>query len=157
MINPHTVVTAMQLPGVLMTITSALDGADGDPGRAAQNTDAIRAWDEAEPEVRSCLLLSSAWGAGRGQAPAVPDGMHDQVGPYVEDFHQYAAGFPDDQAEAFHGDTFPAMPLRGQAGALASSLGFDRDDLQISLGVVLVLLAAGRKAGQADPALNPQP
>lgn len=148
MTSPQTFTTAMQLPGVLLTLTGALDQADGDVAQAAENGGAFEDWAEAEPEVRSCILLSAAWGAGRGPAPAVPDGGHPHVAPYVEDFHQYAAAFPSDQSEAFHGAHFPAMPLPGQAGALASLLGFDRDDLDISFGVALVLLAASRTTAQ---------
>ena len=37
---------------------------------------------------------------------------------------------------------------RTLSGALASSLGFDRDDLEISLGIALVLLDAARKVGK---------
>ncbi len=142
--------TAMQLPGLLLTLCNALDHVHyaGDLARIAQDPEAAEVWAEAEPEVRACILLSAAWGAGRGEAPTVPDDMHPHVAGYVEDFHRYAAAFASDQSEAFHGEQFPAMPLPGQAGALASSLGFDRDDLPISLGTALVLLAAGRKVGQ---------
>lgn len=136
--------TALQLPSVLVALAGALERADLDPARAEADADVVDMWAEAEPEVRACILLSAAFGAGRGPAPTVPAGMHRYVAGYVEDFHRYAAIFGADQSEAFHGPAFPAMPLPGQAGALASSLGFDRDDLPISIGVALVLLAAGR-------------
>lgn len=143
---PHGFDTAMQLPEVLLTLTNTLDHVHyaGDVERAAQDPEAFEVWAEAEPEVRACILLSAAWSAGRGPAPSVGDDVH--VAGYVEDFHKYAAAFGADQSEAFHGRAFPAMPLPGQAGALASSLAFDRDDLAISLRTALVLLDAGRKA-----------
>lgn len=142
--------TAMELPHVLLTLCNGLDHVyyAGDLARVAEDPEAAEAWAEAEPEVRACILLSAAWSAGRGEAPTVPDDMHPHIAGYVEDFHRYAAAFTPDQSEAFHGKHFPAMPLPGQAGTLASTLGFDRDDLAISLGTALVLLAAGRKAGQ---------
>lgn len=147
---PHGFDTAMQLPQVLLALTGALEQADLNPARAALDAGASRLWAEAEPEVRACILLSAAFGAGRGPAPTVSDKMHPHVASYVEDFHQYAAAFGADQSEAFHGPAFPAMPLPGQAGALASSLGFDREDLPISIGVALVLLAASRRAAAVD-------
>jgi hypothetical protein len=147
--NPQTFATATQLPAVMLGLTSALDQADGDVERAAENGGAFEDWAEAEPEVRACILLSAAFGAGRGPAPTMGDDMHPHVAGYVEDLHAYAAAFTADQSEAFHGPAFPAMPLPGQAGALASSLGFDRDDLEISFGVALVLLAASRAAAAA--------
>jgi len=137
--------TAMQLPGVLLALTEALDQAGGDVERAVENGGAFEEWAEAEPEVRSCLLLTAAWGAGEGPAPVVPEGAHPHIAPYVEDLHKYATAHPADQSKTFHGEHFPAMPLPGQAGALASSLGFDRDDLEISFGVTLMLLAAARQ------------
>jgi hypothetical protein len=135
---------AMQLPDVLLTLHEALARAGGDPVRAAQDTAVSEVWAAAEPEVRAGLLLSAAWTAGRGPEPTLPDGLDaaDAVAVYVPEFYRYAAAFGDDQSEAFHGRAFPAMPLPGQAGALASSLGFDRDDLAISLSTVLVLMAA---------------
>jgi hypothetical protein len=140
--NPQTIATAMQLPAVLTALTDALDRHGDDPAAAALDAVALRTWVEALPEVRACILLSSAYGAGGSPSPTVPDKLGPVVAEYVPEFHRYAAASPPDQAEAFHGRGFPAMPLPGQAGALASSLGFDRDDLPISLGVALVLLAA---------------
>lgn len=135
---------ATQIPDVLMTLTEALDSTSDDPAAAARATAATKAWKAAEPETRAGILLSAAWGARSG-APVVPKGdSADIVSGYVEDFHRYATAFSDDGAEAFHGTGFPAMPLPGQAGALASSLAFDRDDLPISLRVALVLLVASR-------------
>lgn len=148
MTNPLISATAMQLSIVMLGLTGALDQAGGDVERAAENTGAVEDWSEAEPEVRACVLLTTAWGAGEGPAPIVPEGAHPDIAPYVEDFHKYAEAHPADQSETFHGENFPAMPLPGQAGTLASSLGFDRDDLEISFGVALVLLAAARKVGK---------
>ncbi len=146
MVIPRGFATAMGLPPVLLTLTDALERSDLDPSLAALDATAAETWAEAEPEVRACILLSAAFGAGRGPAPTVGEGMHPHVAGYVEDFHKYAAAFGADQSEEFHGRAFPAMPLPGQAGALASSLGFDRDDLPISIGVAMVLLAASRAA-----------
>lgn len=143
---PHGFDTAMQLPPVLFALTGALEDADLSLAQATVDAGVAKVWAEAEPEVRACILLSAAFGAGRGPAPVVPDDMNPYVADYVEDFHRYAAAFSTDQSEAFHGRAFPAMPLPGQAGALASSLAFDRDDLPISVGVALVLLDASRKA-----------
>lgn len=144
--NAHVFSTAMQLPSVLLALTDALEENDLDPVLAMHDDDIAEIWESAEPEVRAGILLLAAFGAGRGPAPVVGDGAHTHVEGYVEDLHKYAATFADDQSEAFHGLRFPAMPLPGQAGALASSLGFDRDDLHISLGTALVLLAASRAA-----------
>lgn len=146
--NPHTFTTAMQLPAVLLALTGALEQAHDDVAIATQDGSAFERWVEAEPETRSCILLSAAWGAGRGPSPTVPDGAHPSIEGYVEDLHKYAAAHTVEQIEAFHGPHFPAMPLPGQAGALASSLGFDRDDNEITFGVALVLLAASRKASE---------
>lgn len=145
---PHVFGTAMELPPVMLTLGDALTRADHDPGQAALDDDAIRAWVGCEPEVRSCILLSAAWLAGRHPSPTIGPNLHPDVEGYVEDLHKYAAAFDVEQIEEFHGAGFPAMPLPGRAGALASSLGFDRDELAVSLSTALVLLAAGWKAEQ---------
>jgi hypothetical protein len=149
-VSDFQLVIAAQLADLLVVLRDGLDQHDGDPARTALDPELAPLWRDVEPETRSALMLAAAYMAGSSPAPTVPDDMHPQVAPYVEDFHKYAAAFAPDQSEAFHGRHFPAMPLPGQAGALASSLGFDRDDLAISLGVALVLLAAaaGRKADQ---------
>jgi hypothetical protein len=54
----------------------------------------------------------------------------------------YANQAREGDSEAFHGAGFPAPPLPGPAGILASSLGFDRDDVAVSLETALILLSA---------------
>jgi hypothetical protein len=128
----------MQIPDVTLDLRSTLDNHRGDVTRAAANRGMRRTWAAAAPETRSALLLNLAW-HGRGQD--VPEDDGTPARGYAADLHRYASGFEGD-SEAFHGRGFPAMPLPGHAGILASSLGFDRDDTDISLGTVLILLSA---------------
>lgn len=128
----------MQIPGVSLDLREALDRHRGNVDRAATDRGMLRTWEQAAPETRSALLLNLAWAAREGQLPE-DDDSHGYG--YASDLHGYAAGFGGD-SEAFHGRQFPAMPLPGQAGALASSVGFDRDDNEISLKSALLLMAA---------------
>lgn len=129
----------MQIPDVLLDLQEVLEQYGGNVERAAGHKGALRKWSDAAPETRSALLLTSAWAARAGQL----DAGEDTAGLYAADLHEYARTFQGD-AEAFHGISFPAMPLPAQAGALASSLGFDRDDVEISFKTVLLLLAVVR-------------
>jgi hypothetical protein len=131
---------AMQIPDVTMSLTEVMDQYRGDVDRAAGHKGLLRTWTEAAPETRSALLLNLAWAAREGQL----DAGEDTAALYAGDLHEYASTFEGD-SEAFHGAGFPAMPLPGQAGALASSLGFDRDDVEISLKTVLLLLTVVRR------------
>lgn len=128
----------MQIPGVTLALRGALDEHGNDVDQAAVDRELFVTWDEAEPESRSALLLNLAWAAREGQLRE-DDESHGHG--YAAELHRYAVEFTGD-SEAFHGPRFPAMPLPGQAGALASSLGFDRDDTAISLKSVLLLMAA---------------
>ncbi|WP_170198492.1 hypothetical protein, partial [Streptomyces chryseus] len=100
----------------------------------------------AEPETRACLLLNFAWHSREHDvAPS-----EDHAGEYAANLHRYAADFAGD-SEAFHGPRFPAMPLPGQAGPLASSLAFDRDDCDISLKTMLLLMEPICRPPHAEP------
>lgn len=118
---------AMQIPDTTLSLTEVLEQYAGDVERAATHRGLLRTWTDAAPETRSALLLSLAWGARTGELAA----GEDTACVYARDLHTYAHDFQSD-SEAFHGPRYPAMPLPGQAGALASSLGFDRDDNEIS-------------------------
>jgi hypothetical protein len=49
-------------------------------------------------------------------------------------------------ADAFHRPGFPALPLSRQGRHLATGIGFDCDDLQLSFEVALTLLAVLRRS-----------
>ncbi|MGW2599506.1 hypothetical protein [Streptomyces klenkii] len=137
--NGNVLGIGMQIPDVLIDLREVLEQYRGDAERAAGHQGVLRKWTDAAPETRSALLLTTAWTARAGRL----DAGEDTAGLYAADLHEYARTFKGD-AETFHGPRFPAMPLPAQAGALASSLGFDRDDTEISLKTVLLLLAAVR-------------
>jgi hypothetical protein len=107
------------------------------PNAAASDPTLASAWDRAAPEARAALLLLAAWGARDAAAPAAdtPAGM------YAAELHSYALQHTGTCTE-FTGTNWPHMPLPGPAGRLASSLGFDYGDADISLLVVLQLTAA---------------
>jgi hypothetical protein len=132
---------AMQIPSVAFELNDALASCDNNVDQAARDEDMLHVWTDAAPETRSALLLAAAWHARAADLAA-----GESTGAmYATDLHAYARSFTGD-AEAFHGRGFPAMPLPGQAGALASSLGFDRDDVEISLETVLILQALATPA-----------
>lgn len=133
----------IQIQDVLIDLNEVLEQYRGDVARAAGHKGLLNRWTEAAGETRSALLLNLAWAARTGQLNAGTD----TAGLYAADLHEYARTFEGD-SEAFHGTRFPAMPLPAQAGALASSLGFDRDDVEISLKTVLLLLAVVRTLPQ---------
>lgn len=132
----------MQIPGVIMAMVETLEECGEDATRGAAHRGMVRTWLEAAPESRSAILLSMAWSA-RETSLEGPDPWG-----YAGELHQYAREF-DGDSEAFHGHSYPAMPLPGQAGALATSIGFDRDDAEVSLLAALLLLAAARRAERA--------
>ncbi|WP_331718138.1 hypothetical protein OG985_50290 (plasmid) [Streptomyces sp. NBC_00289] len=143
----HPLGIAMQIPDVTMTLAEAIDR---HPllEDALHDQEVTQTWERAEPETRAALLLSLAWGSREhGIYPGyLPDGADDYGYRTAEEFHQYARDFAG-SSEEFHGARFPMMPLPGQAGAFASSLGFDReeDGLDVSLRAALLLLAPARK------------
>ncbi|MFE6189813.1 hypothetical protein ACFQ6U_35900 [Streptomyces sp. NPDC056465] len=126
---------AMQISDVTIDLRETLETYGGTAERAAIDGGLRRRWADAEPETRAALLLSFAWHSREADMTFADD----HAGLYASDFHQYAAAFEGDSS-AFHGPGFPAMPLPAQAGALASSLGFDREDTDISLKTVLLLM-----------------
>lgn len=129
---------AMQIPRVSMDLRDTLDHHRGNVARAARDAGMRRTWADAAPETRSALLLNLAWGARDGQ---LGDDDESSAHGYAAELHKYAREH-DGDSESFHGKAFPAMPLPGPAGALASSVGFDRDDTDVSLGSVLILMSA---------------
>ncbi|MCX4871108.1 MULTISPECIES: hypothetical protein [unclassified Streptomyces] len=144
----------MQIADVSIDLRETMEQYKGDVQRASRHGGLRGRWAQAEPETRSALLLNLAWASreaeldyGADADGAFPEHLDRYAAGYAEDFHGYASGFRDG-SEAFHGKAFPAMPLPGQAGALASSLGFDRDDTDISLKTALILLAPVYKAAQ---------
>lgn len=143
---------SMQIADISIELRETLDQYDGDVQRASRDGQMLRKWAAAEPETRAALLLNFAWHSREMQIDVgadahgnFPEHLDRYAAGYAEDFHKYAACFEGD-SEAFHGKGYPAMPLPGQAGALASSLGFDRDDTAIALKTVLILLAPLYKA-----------
>lgn len=135
---------AFQIPELVMELDEVLAEHGGDVALAAADRELLSSWTEAEPESRAALLVNLAW---HGRTEQLPTGDDDHASMYVEDLHTYARDFPGD-SEAFHGTGFPALPLPGQAGALASSLAFDRDDLPISLKTAVVLFDLMKKASK---------
>jgi hypothetical protein len=102
---------------------------------AARTTQMQQGWLIAEPETRAGLLLSLAWRA-RSAAPLPTATTPEQ---YASDLQSYASKHTGD-IDTFHGSDFPAMPLPGPAGALASSYAFDHGDLDLSVETALILL-----------------
>ncbi|MFF7258647.1 hypothetical protein [Streptomyces microflavus] len=128
---------AMQIPDVTLEMREVLEQYKGDHLKAGQHGGLRRRWAEVEPETRSALMLNLAWASREQEVPLLLGDM--AAVQYASDLHEYAANFEGD-SEAFHGPRFPMMPLPGQAGALASSVGFDRDDTDVSLITALILM-----------------
>lgn len=125
---------ALQIPQVSYQVRWAL-GAHGVDGAATEET-TRREWAEAYPESRAAILLSLTWAARDGAMNNEPD----PGSLYAAEFQRHARAHPKDDMDGFHGAGFPALPLPGPAGALASSLAYDRDDFAISLKTALVLM-----------------
>lgn len=133
---------AMQVSGIVLDLRGTLDHYSGDVDQAAGDRELIDTWTDAAGESRAAILLNLAWGsrglplrAGAGIEPA-------SRADYAAELHMYANQAGPEDSEAFHGAGFPAPPLPGPAGALASSLGHDREDVGISLDTALILMAA---------------
>ncbi len=147
---PRVLTTSIQIPDVLFDLVEALESTHGGLHLAGTDEAAALAWGKAQPETRACILLSAAWSSKGGQLPATGDGPAEQLEGLhyasglltAEQLHQWAEEESD--TTAFHGTSFPIMPLPGRAGALASSVGFDRDDLRASLYTALILLKMRR-------------
>lgn len=136
--NPAVLDTAMEIPDVLIELGGLLGDHDNIVDQAVADDDALAIWGEASPEARSAILLNLAW---QTRTTDLPDGVDLSTGGnYAIALHTYAKTFTGDDL-AFHGNGFPALPLPGQAGALASSLAFDREDLPISLETALLFLS----------------
>lgn len=127
----------MQIPDVIADLQDALNECGQDPQRAARLSAPQTSWRTAEPETRAAILHNAAWASRVAHIDT--SAAHPHVQGYAADLHEYAQAAPD--SETFHGPAFPAMPLPGQAGALSTSLAFDRDDLPISLETAMVLIA----------------
>lgn len=135
--SPDVMELAVELLDVLHDLGNLLIELDNDVDQAAADEDALAIWSDTSPEARSAILLNLAWQTRENYQPAGESTGADYAGA----LHRYAADFTGDDM-AFHGNAFPAMPLPAQAGALSTSIGFDRDDLPISLEIVLLFLAA---------------
>jgi hypothetical protein len=127
--------TAVQIPDVTMNLTVALNQHHNDIALAAADNVLLRSWTGVAGETRSAVLLALAW-ASRTLDHAASD---DTAGLYAKDLHAYARGFSGSEVE-FVGPVFPRLPLPGKAGALASWIGFDRDDVA-GLKAALILMA----------------
>lgn len=138
---------AMQIPDVLAELGDVLAQFEGDAGMAAQHQGLLRTWTNAVPETRAALLLSAAWQSRHGTFETVAADIGNVAAMYAVHLHAEARGVSEDSV-CFHGAGFPAMPLPGRAGALASSLGFDRDDPEISLETALILWARATSASE---------
>jgi hypothetical protein len=91
-------------------------------------------------------LLSLAWRA-RSAASVADDTTPQQ---YAGDLQRFARDHPGD-IDSFHGGSYPADPLPGQAGELVSSYTEGHDDLDLSLETALILFnALSTAAAPAD-------
>ncbi|WP_219517519.1 hypothetical protein [Nonomuraea ceibae] len=145
----HLMQIAAEIPNALIDLKNVLADHPHDPihVHATHDGDLLKTWTAIAPESRAGLLLSAAWHAR--EQDLLPDYEGGQTALfYATDLHTYAREHGDD-VESFHGRRFPALPLPGRAGALATSLAFDREDLTISLETVLILLASA--ASPAGP------
>lgn len=125
-----------QIPDLISELQDALTETGRDPQRAALSGP-LTSWTAAEPESRAAILLNAAWAAR--DALSVPRPPDREAEGYALALVDLAKGSPN--FAVYHGERFPSMPLPGQAGALASSLAFDRDDLAVSLETALILIA----------------
>ncbi|MDK1477006.1 hypothetical protein QNO07_27040 [Streptomyces sp. 549] len=139
---------AMQIPEVINEMTETLAKYGGTVERSALDDGLRRCWAEAEPETRACVLLTLAWSAQGDDIPL----SDDTAGVYADDFGKYVEAFEGD-SEAWHGKSFPMMPLPGTAGTLASSLGFDREETDLTLKTALLL----KTSIYRDPTRMPSP
>lgn len=139
--SPTAADTAMEVPGVLTELDRLLDDHDNLVDQALADDEALDIWTTATPEARSAILLNLAWQTRHADLPAGAE--LSTGGSYAIELHAYAKNFTGDDV-TFHGNAFPALPLPGQAGALASSLAFDREDLPISLETALRFLSMGK-------------
>lgn len=131
----------MQIPDLMMTLAEALTGSTATA--AAADPGLLATWSAAAPESRAAILLSYAWGTrGKPHILVGEHGHHSHALGYANDFHAYAGAAPEDTL-AFHGRRFPMPHYPGPAGALAASVGFDRDEYAVSLETALILLATG--------------
>lgn len=140
---------AMQVSQIVLDLRGTLDHYSRDVAQAAGDRELMDTWSGAAGESRSAVLLGLAWGS-RGlplRSDSVP------AVDYAAELHMYANQAGEEDSEAFHGAGFPAPPLPGPAGILASSLGFDRDDVGVSLETALILMAAaGSQSAGETPA-----
>ncbi len=134
--------TELEIPDVLNELAAVLDEQGNAFDRAAEDEDLLESWSTSSPEARAGVLLRLAWQARTSQtlASAAPS----IAGTYAEELLASARTFAADDRDAFQGPDFPALPLPGVAGALATRLSFNADDLPISLATALVLLAMAR-------------
>jgi len=127
--------TAVQIPDLMMNLTLALSEHHGDLDAAATDDVMVRNWVGVAFETRSAVLLMLAWGS-KEAALTVSD---DKAGLYAAFLHSSARSF-DGEVEEFQGPTFPRLPFPGQAGALASWIGFDHGD-EAGLKAALILMS----------------
>lgn len=129
---------AMQIPGVVMDLREVLTEKDGDVEAAANDAELIETWEGAQPESRAAVLLSLAWNARKAEM----EPQDSTASMYAEELYGFAREHEEGggDSESFHGAGFPQMPLPGKAGAMCSSIAFDRDDLGCTLLCALLLM-----------------
>lgn len=137
-VQPHPRV--IEMTELLAHITATLAAHRLSLDAAAADPELSRAWDAAQPETRAGLLLSFAWETRAGTLPTID--REDDAHRYAVELRGHANAYPGDGI-GFLGRHWPDMPLPGPAGALASSLGFDREDTEESLLTMLLLVLAG--------------
>lgn len=125
----------MQIPNLMIDLREILAACGNDPFEATANELLRDSWRDAAPESRAAVLVSFAWGSRSAEIKETSS----PADMCAHDLNEYARAHEGD-SESFHGPGFPQMPLPGQAGALAASVAFDRDDWEISLTTALLLL-----------------
>jgi hypothetical protein len=138
-----------QIPDVIAALDEALEANSDAVEDAADVPGLEQTWADAEPESRAAILHGLAWLTRKGPFwPTEPgeenDMADDPAWMLADELHKYAIDFTG-SSEDWHGVRFPAMPLPGSAGALASSSAFDRDDNPVTLRTAMWLLAPVRR------------
>jgi hypothetical protein len=126
-----------------LLIEGALVNHDGDATRTSERSGGLRElWAALEPEVRRYVLLFATWPVRSTPWPDV-DGLAERYAAELARFAaQWAAAHPGAGWAAFCSAPHSAF-------SLASSLAFDRDDLDVSWSTAVFLLARSGRTAQA--------